>query len=81
MGLASLAACARRVVGTCALENAWGSLHSPPALEGRVLAMCESDMAGTQPRFASFLVFRPFKPFWGPNVLLRSITAVALTGT
>ena len=27
------AACAPSVVGVCALKNAWGSLHSPPALE------------------------------------------------
>ena len=33
VGLATLAACARRVVGICALDNAWGSLRSPPALE------------------------------------------------
>ena len=34
VGLASLAACARRVVGMCALDNAWGLLRSQSALEG-----------------------------------------------
>ena len=34
VGLDSLVACARTVVGMCALENAWGTLRSPPALEG-----------------------------------------------
>ena len=43
MGLA----CARKLVGMCAFEIAWGSLCSPHALEG-CFGMCASDMVGTQ---------------------------------